>query len=102
MMSDLEKPTKKSYTSLLIEYLESCKTPKKYLDMIKTFSTEYADKMNKEKELNRGIITWGKYKNKRLEEVFKLDPGYMTWLNKNSKYLSEDNQKIVESLIKTN
>ena len=93
-----EKP--KSYTQQLKNHLESNKCPKKYIDMISTFALEYSTKMEAEKKTTEGIITFGKYKGKKFEDVFILDKPYIKWMMKNSKYLSSANKTIVEDLLK--
>ena len=90
---------KQSYTQQLLDHLSTKKIPKKYLDEIRVFSIEYANKMNEENKLNQGLLTWGKYKNKLLTDVMVLDKPYLTWLSKNKKYLSEQNQEVLNELL---
>ncbi len=52
------------------------------------------------KDLSSDTITFGKYKNKKLEDIYKLDKTYIMWLQKNNKYLNETNKQIVDELLK--
>ena len=45
-------------------------------------------------------MNFGKYKGKKLEEIFKLDKTYIKCLQKNNKYLNAVNKEIVEELLK--
>ena len=39
------------------------------------------------KEYNpEDILTWGKYKGKRISEVYSISPKYIYWLNSDGKY----------------
>ena len=98
MSADQEnKP--KSYTQRLKEYLEENKCPKKYLDLIATFAVEESAKMEEKREATLGLMTFGKYKGKKIEDVYNLDSQYVIWLGKNNKYLSDDNKAIVDKLL---
>ena len=92
-----DKP--KSYTQRLMEHLEENKVSKKTLSLIKEFSSAESLKIQEKRESNKGIMNFGKYKGKRLEEVFKLDKQYVEWLNKNNNYLNSDNKEIVAQLL---
>ena len=99
-MTSADQETKpKSYTARLLDVLEANKCPTKYVDLIKKFAADESEKREEEKEATRGIMTFGKYKNRKIEEVFKLDPQYITWLKKNEKYLSDANKAIVDELL---
>ena len=92
-----DKP--KSYTQRLMEHLEENKVSKKTLSLIKEFSSAESLKIQEQRESNKGIMNFGKYKGKRLEEVFKLDKQYVEWLNKNNQYFNSDNKEIVAQLL---
>ena len=96
-MSEVKKP---SYTEQLKTFLESKKCPQKYLDLIGDFSLEYGEKKKQEEEATRGIMNFGKYKGKKLEDIYKLDKTYVKWLGKNDKFLNSVNKQIVEDLLK--
>ena len=96
-MSDTQKP--KSYTSRMIDFLTENKVNKKTIDLIKQFASDEAEKRNEEKEATKDIMTWGKFKGKRIEDVFKLDPQYIGWCIKNSQYLTEHQKELMNSLI---
>jgi uncharacterized protein (DUF3820 family) len=44
-------------------------------------------------------MTFGKFRGKQIREVFKLDPQYVSWLQKNNMYLSDANKIIVDELL---
>jgi uncharacterized protein (DUF3820 family) len=90
---------KLSYTSQLKEHLKDNKLPKKCLDMISVFALEYSSKMEEERKVNAGVINFGKYKGKKIEDVFNLDKPYVMWLQKNNKYLNSENKEIVSALL---
>lgn len=92
---------KPSYTQQLKEHLESNKVPKKYIDMISIFALEYSTQREAENKANEGIMTFGKYKGKKIMDMHKIDKPYIMWLKKNSKYLSDANKEIVEELLKS-
>lgn len=93
-----EKPP--SYNQRLIQHLEDKKVTKKTIDLIKSFALEETTRREEHNKANEGIINFGKYKTKRFEDIFKLDPTYIKWLHKNNKYLSDINKEIVEGLLK--
>ena len=95
---EIQKPP--SYTQQLKEHLESNKVPKKYIDMISIFALEYSTKLEEQNKANEGIMTFGKYKGKKIMDMHKIDKPYIFWLKKNSKYLSDANKAIVEDLLK--
>ena len=97
MASTEEKP--KSYTQRLKEYLEEHKVSKKTLDLISEFAMEETERREKQREANKNVMTFGKYKNKKIDEIYKLDPTYIKWLSKNEKYLSEQNREVVKELL---
>ena len=96
-MSEVKK---QSYTDQLKTFLEGKKCPQSYLDLISEFSLEYGEKRKQEQEASKGIMNFGKYKGKKLEDIYKLDKTYIMWLGKNNKYLNASNKQIVEELLK--
>lgn len=77
-----KKPNQKSYTSRMLDVLQENKCPKKYLDIIKQFAADEAEKREQEKEATKGTMTFGKYKTKLISDVYKLDPQYVSWLKR--------------------
>ena len=98
-MTDTQEPKPKSYTTRLKEFLQENKVSKKTLDLISTFAKEESEKLEEKREATKGIMTFGKYKSKPIKQVYEIDPQYITWLQKNNKYLSDDNKAIVEELL---
>lgn len=96
-MTTTDKP--KSYTTRLIEFLEEHKTNKKTIDLIKEFALEETERKKEQQEATKGIMTWGKFKGKRIEDVFKLDPQYIKWCIKNSQYLNEHQKELMNELL---
>jgi uncharacterized C2H2 Zn-finger protein len=88
-----------SYTARLVEHLEENKVSKKTLDLIKDFASAEREKIEAERKETEGLMNFGKYKNKRFEDIYKIDKSYIEWLNKNNKYLREDGRKIVAELL---
>lgn len=90
-----------SYSDRLVNALGAASCPtvyievvKKFLDDERTIKAEYASQ-------NRGVLTFGKYKDKDVREVFKLDPSYCLWLHtKSQKFLRQDVKDILTELIK--
>ena len=95
-MSEVKK---QSYTEQLKNFLEGKKCPSKYLELISDFSLDYMEKKQKEQEETKGIMNFGKYKGKKLEEIYKLDKNYIKWLGKNNQFLNQSNKEIVEGLL---
>lgn len=95
-MSEIKK---QSYTEQLKNFLEGKKCPQKYLELISEFSLDYGEKKKQEQKETKGIMTFGKFKGKRIEDIYKLDKNYVKWLGKNDKYLSTANKEIVEGLL---
>ena len=91
---------KPSYTQQLKDHLTEKKVPKKYIDMISVFALEYSTRREEQKKADEGIITFGKYKGKKFEDVFTLDKPYIMWMQRNNKYLSDANKQIVDDLLK--
>jgi uncharacterized protein (DUF3820 family) len=90
----------KSYTQRMLDVLETNKCPTKYIDLIKKFAADESEKRENEKEATKGVMTFGKFRGKQIREVFKLDPQYVSWLQKNNMYLSDANKIIVDELLK--
>ena len=45
------------------------------------------------------LMTWGKYKNKSLAWIQKIDPSYIDWLKKNQ-FVKENCKRLLEELTK--
>ena len=94
-----ENSEKKSYTSRLIERLQTLNTPVVTINAIKDFAiAEYDAKQQRQAE-TAGTMNFGKYKGKKLEDIAKLDMPYMQWLTKNNKYLTASNQALLKTLV---
>ena len=91
---------KQSYTEQLKTFLEGKKCPSKYLELISEFSLDYMEKKKQDQEETKGIMNFGKFKGKRIEEIYKLDKTYVKWLGKNNQFLNQSNKEIVEELLK--
>ena len=98
-MTDTQEPKPKSYTTRLKEFLQENKVSKKTLDLISTFAKEESEKLEEKREATIGLMTWGKFKGKKIEDVYKLDPQYINWCLKNSQYLSESQKELMNSLV---
>ena len=98
-MTTTQETKPKSYTQRLKEFLEEKKVSKKTLDFISEFALEESERREQEKEATKHVMTWGKYKNKNIEEVYKLDATYIKWALKNSQYLTEPQKELMNSLI---
>ena len=96
-MSEVKK---ESYTEQLKNFLEGKKCPSKYLELISEFSLDYMEKKKQDQEETKGIMNFGKFKGKRIEEIYKLDKTYVKWLGKNNQFLNQSNKEIVEELLK--
>ena len=96
-MSEVKK---QSYTEQLKNFLEGKKCPEKYLELISDFSLDYMEKKKQDQEETKGIMNFGKFKGKRIEEIYKLDKTYVKWLGKNNQFLNQSNKEIVEELLK--
>ena len=94
-----ENSEKKSYTSRLIERLESLHTPIATINAIKIFAKEAYDEKQKKESETAGTMNFGKYKGKKLEDIAQLDKPYMQWLAKNNKYLTATNQELLKTLV---
>ena len=94
-----ENSEKKSYTSRLIERLQTLNTPVVTINAIKDFAIEAYDEKQKKEAENAGSMNFGKYKGKKLEDIAKLDMPYMQWLTKNNKYLTASNQALLKTLV---
>ena len=98
-MTDTQEPKPKSYTTRLKEFLQENKVSKKTLDLISTFAKEESEKLEEKREATIGLMTWGKFKGKKIEDVYKLDPQYINWCLKNSQYLSDSQKELMNSLV---
>jgi uncharacterized protein (DUF3820 family) len=100
MTSANQETRPKSYTQRLIDVLQENKCPTKYLDLIKKFAADESEKREEQNQATKGVMTFGKFRGKQIREVFKLDPQYVSWLQKNNMYLSDANKIIVDELLK--
>jgi len=61
---------------------------------------EEYEKGKKADEETKDVLSWGKYKGKKVGDVFKLDPSYITWLSKNNNYLRPSQKEAVVECMK--
>ena len=101
-MTTENKTEKKSFNKRLVENLQaSCKPTDVLADVIKAiekFALDEVDRIKSYNDANKGKLTWGKYSNKLLVDVAKLDPKYILWLKKNTEYVNNDLKQILDSL----
>ena len=90
---------KLSYSQRMLKHLEDNKVAEETLDLIREFSRQESIIIQAEREASRGLMTFGKYVGKQLEEIHKLDPKYVDWLSKNNKYLNSENKEVVAKLV---
>ena len=94
----------KSYTEKLTEHLQAEFKGLKLIDeivaSIKDFALEQFEKRKKLDEESKDVLSWGKYKNKKISDVFKLDSSYIKWLSKNNSYLRKSQKDAVEECLK--
>lgn len=92
---------KSSYSDRLIEALKAQQCPEQYIEVVKTFVVAERKVKDQYMEANRGIISFGKYKGKNVNDVFKLDKSYCQWMmNKQSSFLRADLKEILTELLK--
>ena len=73
---------KKTYTERLIDrFIETQKT-KFTLDEVKNILKTVSDEAYEEKKANSDIIPFGKYKARKLVDVYNFDKKYLEWLLK--------------------
>ncbi len=93
---------KQSYTDKTVEYIKQKCTPDSKLEDVITALREFAvaeyEKKAAFNEANKGCLTWGKYRNKKLVDVAILDPKYIDWIRKNTEYLNADLKEILAGL----
>jgi hypothetical protein len=99
-MTEINQEKKPSYNQRLIQHLEDKKVSKKTIDLIKSFAFEETTRREAEKEATKNIMSWGKYKSRNIEDVYKLDPTYIKWCLKNSQYLSDPQKELMTNLLK--
>lgn len=99
MTSANQETRPKSYTQRLIDVLQENKCPTKYIELIKKFASDESEKREEQTQATKGVMTFGKFKGKKIEDVYKLDPQYVQWLKKNETYLSSANKVIVDELL---
>ena len=99
---------KESYTQKLINQLnykfESDEKHKAvYEDIIfeiKSFAQDQRALFEAKETVDEGLMSFGKYKDKKIEDIYKIDRSYVKWLQKNNKYLSTKGKEIVDRLMK--
>jgi hypothetical protein len=100
-MSDIKEEKSLSYCERLILELQTAGCPTNYTDIVQKFMKDEHDKKELYALANRGVLTFGKYKNKDVREVYKLDPAYCKWLNdKSSKFLRADIKEVLVEIMK--
>jgi len=67
--------------------------------VIHQFYKDESERREIEHKLNGGKMSFGKYKSKSITDIFKTDPSYITWLKKNTQYLSKTQKAILETFI---
>ena len=101
MSMNTNEEKKLSYGERLIAELQTAGCPTNYIDVVQKFMKSEHDKKVQFAEANRGVLTFGKYKDKDVREVYKLDPAYCQWLNdKSSKFLRADIKEVLAELLK--
>ena len=102
---DIEIPFGKYKNMMLSKVIESDMNYISWLMSNKELIKKYPaiesflnDKMIKKNEY---YMTWGKYRNKALSDIYNIDEKYIKWL-KDSKFVNESCPKLVEALSKFN
>jgi hypothetical protein len=94
--------TQKLIEELNIEYKNADVNQKNIITSmigsIKRFAEDQRKIINDEKEKQKGLFTWGKFKGKKIDAVFKIDQKYCEWALKSS-YLREDQKEYINMLI---
>ncbi len=65
-------------------------------DLVTRLTNTISTKPNKK---NAGMITCWKFKGKLFTDIAKLDVKYLEWISKNRKYISKENQDILDQVI---
>ena len=90
-----------SYTQLLIDHLSTQLTEeehKKITPLILGFAKARAVKREEDaKHQSATDITFGKYKNKSIQEVFEIDPDYVQWLTRSD--LGKKNPRLLATAL---
>ena len=90
-----------SYSDRLVQSLKVVDCPSIYIDVLQKFIADEREKKLKFAAVNRGVLTFGKYRDKDVREVYKLDPSYCKWLHeKSAKFLRNDIKEELEVLLK--
>jgi hypothetical protein len=90
-----------SYSDRLVNALGAASCPIVYIDVVRKFIEEERVKKTQFAADNHGVLTFGKYKDKDVREVYKLDPSYCQWLhNKSQKFLRQDVKDLLTQLMK--
>lgn len=80
----------------LINYLSDMGLYEGKLDL--TIRAFFVDRHTTRPKKDPNIIAFGKYKDKRVEDVHKLDPKYIKWLSQSS-YITESQKDIINKLV---
>jgi hypothetical protein len=101
MNTNITEEKSLNYCERLILELQTAGCPTIYTNLVQKFMKDEHDKKELYAAENRGVLTFGKYKNKDVKEVYKLDPTYCQWLNdKSSKFLRADIKEVLAELLK--
>ena len=99
-MKSVIEEKKLSYSERLILELKTAGCPTNYIDVVHKFMSEEREKKELYATENRGVLSFGKYKDKDVRAVYKLDPAYCQWLHdKSSKFLRSDIKEVLAELL---
>ena len=100
-MSNMSIKKEMTYSERLIFELQTAGCPTSCIDVVQKFMLEERQKKEQFAAANHGVLTFGKYKGKHIEGVFKLDPSYCQWLHdKSAKFLRADIKDMLAVLLK--
>jgi uncharacterized protein (DUF3820 family) len=100
-----ESKTFESFSDKLITHLKSRQDKLEmkdagFMNLVKIIRNfEQDDRDSRKASQLPGVMTFGKYKDKAIKDVYELDAKYCMWLNKNNQYLSEENREILNKLV---
>jgi len=80
----------------LINYLSDMGLYDGKLDL--TIRAFFVDRHVARPKKDPNIISFGKYKDKRVDDVYKLDPKYIKWLSQSS-YITDSQKEIITKLL---
>ena len=66
---------------------------------LKDFAILKYDEKQAAKKATLGICTFGKYRGKSFQAIAQLDKKYLEWLSKNKKYISLENQVVLDQIL---